>query len=80
MNNLWRELRTGPDCPEIVSAIVEIPKGARNKLEYNIESGVIVLNRVLFSSLHYTIRCWLCRRPIRCSPTTATWGTSPRIS
>jgi len=53
MNNLWRELRTGPDCPEIVYAIVEIPKGARNKLEYNIESGVIVLNRVLFSSLHY---------------------------
>lgn len=46
MNNLWRELRTGPDCPEFVYAIVETPKGARNKLEYNIESGVLVLNRV----------------------------------
>jgi len=53
MNNLWRELRTGPSWPEIVYTIVEIPKGERNKLEYNIESGVIVLNRVLSSSLHY---------------------------
>lgn len=53
MNNLWRELRTGPDSPEIIYAIVETPKGERNKMEYNIENGVLVLNRVLFSSLHY---------------------------
>ena len=29
MQNLWRELRPGPKVPEIVYAIVEIPKGSR---------------------------------------------------
>jgi inorganic pyrophosphatase len=29
--NLWRELEPGPRIPEVVYAIVEIPKGSRNK-------------------------------------------------
>ena len=53
MQNLWRELRAGPDAPDLIYVIVEIPKGSRNKYEYNKENGVIVLDRVLFSSLHY---------------------------
>lgn len=53
MQNLWRELRTGPDAPDVVYAIVEIPKGSRNKYEYNKEHGVIKLDRVLYSSVSY---------------------------
>jgi len=53
MQNLWRELRPGPNVPNVVYTIVEIPKGSRNKYEYNKESGVIVLDRVLYSSMHY---------------------------
>ena len=53
MNNLWRELQTGPNAPETVYAIVEIPRGSRNKYEYHKEHGVIFLDRVLYSSLHY---------------------------
>lgn len=53
MMNLWRELRTGPNAPEILYTLVEIPKGSRNKYEYNKEFGVIKLDRVLYSSLHY---------------------------
>jgi len=53
MQNLWRELRPGPKVPDVIYAIVEIPKGSRCKYEYNKENGVIVLDRVLFSSLHY---------------------------
>lgn len=53
IQNLWRELRAGPNVPEIVYAIVEIPKGSRNKYEYNKQDGVIMLDRVLYSSLHY---------------------------
>ena len=53
MQNLWRELRPGPNTPDVVYAIVEIPKGSRNKYRYDTESGVIFLDRVLFSSLHY---------------------------
>ena len=53
MQNLWRELRTGPEAPNSVYAIIEIPKGSRNKYEYNKEHCVIKLDRVLYSSVSY---------------------------
>ena len=53
MQNLSRELRPGPKAPELVNTILEIPKGSRNKYEYNKENGIIVLDRVLYSSMHY---------------------------
>ncbi len=53
MQNLWRELRAGPDAPDLIYVIVEIPKGSRNKYEYNKEHGVIKLDRVLYSSVSY---------------------------
>jgi inorganic pyrophosphatase len=53
MQNLWRDLRPGPKAPDVVYAIIEIPKGSRNKYEYHKETGIIVLDRVLFSSLVY---------------------------
>jgi inorganic pyrophosphatase len=53
VQNLWRELRPGPNVPDIIYAIIEIPKGSRNKYELHKDSGLIVLDRVLFSSLHY---------------------------
>jgi inorganic pyrophosphatase len=53
VQNLWRELRPGPKVPDTIYAIIEIPKGSRNKYELHKDSGMIVLDRVLFSSLHY---------------------------
>ena len=38
---------------DIVEAIVEIPRGSRNKYEMDHATGVIKLDRVLFSSVHY---------------------------
>lgn len=52
-SNLWRELEPGPNPPDVVYTIVEIPKGSRNKYEYGKELGVLKLDRVLFSSLYY---------------------------
>jgi inorganic pyrophosphatase len=51
--NLWHELPPGPDVPQVVYVIVEIPKGSRNKYEYHKTAGVLKLDRVLYSSLHY---------------------------
>lgn len=51
--NLWHELPPGPNAPDLLYAIVEIPKGSRNKYEYHKQTGVIKLDRVLYSSLHY---------------------------
>jgi inorganic pyrophosphatase len=36
-----------------VEVFIEIPKGSRNKYEYDKERGVIKLDRMLFSSVHY---------------------------
>jgi len=52
-SNLWRLLEAGPRPPDEVYAIVEIPKGTRNKYEYNKALGFFQLDRVLYSSLHY---------------------------
>jgi inorganic pyrophosphatase len=36
-----------------VEANIEIPRGSRNKYEYDHERGVYCLDRVLYSSMHY---------------------------
>ena len=38
---------------DVVEAVVEIPKGSRNKYEIDPTTGLIYLDRVLFSSVHY---------------------------
>jgi inorganic pyrophosphatase len=44
-----------PQCvePGLVEVVVEIPRGSRNKYELDKERGVLVLDRVLYSSVHY---------------------------
>lgn len=51
--HLWHNLSPGPKPPEIVYAVIEVPKGSRNKYEYSKKAGVIKLDRVLYSALHY---------------------------
>lgn len=36
-----------------IEIVVEIPRGSRNKYEYDHERGVFFLDRVLYSSVHY---------------------------
>ena len=53
MINAWRDLPPGRNPPELVTAVVEIPSGSRNKYELDKESGLIRLDRVLYSAVHY---------------------------
>jgi inorganic pyrophosphatase len=39
--------------PATITAFIEIPRGSRNKYEYDQSSGRFVLDRVLYSSVHY---------------------------
>lgn len=39
--------------PDVIDVMVEIPKGSRNKYEYDEKIGAIRLDRVLYSSVHY---------------------------
>jgi len=39
--------------PNILKVVVEVPKGSRNKYEYDKKTKRIKLDRVLFSAVHY---------------------------
>ncbi|HZU25196.1 MAG TPA: inorganic diphosphatase [Bryobacteraceae bacterium] len=47
------DLDPGPNCPELVRMIVEIPKNSANKYEYDGKLGVFRLDRALYSPMHY---------------------------
>ncbi len=47
------EIDPGPDCPETVRVIIEIPKNSANKYEYDCALGVFRLDRALYSPMHY---------------------------
>ncbi len=49
----WHEVYFGDNAPEIVNGIIEIPKGSRAKYELDKDSGMLKLDRVLFSSVYY---------------------------
>lgn len=49
----WHEVSPGKDIPSIVNAIIEIPKGSKAKYEIDKDSGLLKLDRVLFSSVMY---------------------------
>jgi inorganic pyrophosphatase len=47
------DIDPGPDSPEIVRTIIEIPKNSSNKYEYDGTLGVFRLDRALYSPMHY---------------------------
>lgn len=51
--NLWHDLSLGPDPPQQIHVIVEIPSNTRNKYEFDHEGGFFRLDRVLSATLHY---------------------------
>jgi len=51
--NPWHDFPVGVNPPEVVTAVVEIPRGSRNKYELDKASGQFRLDRVLFSAVHY---------------------------
>src|SRR6476659_6357697 len=49
----YMDIPPGTDLPRVVNVIVEIPKGRRSKFEVDKKTGLIRLDRYLFSSSHY---------------------------
>jgi len=43
----------GANAPEQINAVIEIPRGSTNKYEVDQETGIIRLDRVLYSPLFY---------------------------
>jgi len=51
----WHGVSPGEFAPEKVNALIEIPQGSRSKYEVDKESGLLKLDRVIYSSFHYPI-------------------------
>jgi len=51
--NPWHHVSPGNNIPETVNGIIEIPKGSRAKYELDKASGMLKLDRVLYSSVYY---------------------------
>ncbi|HOA37910.1 MAG TPA: inorganic diphosphatase [Flavihumibacter sp.] len=49
----WHGVSTGEQAPKIVTAVIEIPQGSRAKYEIDKESGLLKLDRVIYSSFYY---------------------------
>ncbi len=52
-SNPWHDVNYGEDAPKVVTGIIEIPKGSKAKYELDKDSGLLKLDRVLFSAVHY---------------------------
>ena len=53
IKNPWHYVSAGKDAPDLVNAIIEIPTGCKAKYELDKDSGLLKLDRVLFSAVHY---------------------------
>ena len=51
--NIWHDLSPKRVKPEDFVALIEIPKGSKNKYELDKETGLLKLDRVLYTSTHY---------------------------
>ena len=51
--NIWHDIDPKRITPEDFVAVVEISKGSKKKYELDKETGLIILDRVLYTSTHY---------------------------
>ena len=51
--NIWHDIPPEMITPERFMAVIEIKKGGKNKYELDKETGMLRLDRVLYTSTHY---------------------------
>lgn len=51
----WHGAHYGKNAPEIVNALIEIPQGSKAKYEIDKTTGLLKLDRVVYSSFHYPV-------------------------
>lgn len=53
MSNIWHDIAPKRITPEDFICVIEIPKGSKKKYELDKETGLILLDRILYTSTHY---------------------------
>lgn len=51
----WHGASYGDNVPEKVMGLIEISQGSRTKYEIDKETGLLILDRVIYSSFHYPV-------------------------
>jgi inorganic pyrophosphatase len=51
----WHGAHYGPKAPECVNALIEISQGSRSKYEIDKDTGLLRLDRVIYSSFMYPV-------------------------
>jgi len=51
----WHGADYGDQAPDIVNALIEIPQGSRTKYEIDKKTGLLKMDRVVYSSFHYPV-------------------------
>ncbi len=53
MTNVWHDVHYGENAPQQVTAVIEIPRRSRAKYEIDKKTGLLRMDRVLYSAVHY---------------------------
>ena len=53
MTHPWHDVSIGPDAPGELNVVVEISKGSKVKYELDKETGLLLVDRILYSSVVY---------------------------
>ena len=51
----WHGASYGKNAPQLVNALIEISRGSRTKYEIDKPTGLLKLDRVIYSSFHYPV-------------------------
>lgn len=49
----WHGVEAGEHAPDVVTAIIEVPRGSSVKYELDKASGLLKVDRILYSAVHY---------------------------
>jgi inorganic pyrophosphatase len=53
MSHPWHDIDVGTDAPDVFNSIIEIPQGSKVKYELDKKSGMLRVDRMLYSSVVY---------------------------
>ncbi|KAJ6679919.1 hypothetical protein OIU79_019618 [Salix purpurea] len=60
----WHDLEIGPGAPRVFNVVVEITKGSKVKYELDKKTGLIKVDRILYSSVVYPHNYVLMQEPV----------------
>ena len=49
----WHDLHIGDEAPHLFNAVIEIPRGSKVKYELDKATGLLYVDRILYSSVVY---------------------------